>query len=212
MARHSRQALVRRATPDGCRYNSHSMDNLIGLSHLFQPYTLKSLTLRNRIGVSPMCQYSSEDGVANDWHLVHLGARAAGGAALVIAEATAVSPEGRITPGRRRPLGREADRTDRADKPVRQAAGGGARHPARPCRPQGLGRPAVGRRRAPAGRRRGWPTLAPSALAFGDALTKVPRRMTEADIAASSRTLWTQPNAPWRPAASGLRFTRPMAT
>src|SRR5450759_2551618 len=51
------------------------------------------------IGVSPMCMYSAEDGVANDWHLVHLGARAAGGAALVIAEATAVSPEGRITPG-----------------------------------------------------------------------------------------------------------------
>src|SRR5205809_1925878 len=67
--------------------------------HLFQPLTVKSVTLRNRIGVSPMCQYSSEDGVATDWHLVHLGSRAVGGAALVIAEATAVSPEGRITPG-----------------------------------------------------------------------------------------------------------------
>ena len=68
-------------------------------SHLFQPLTIKSVTLRNRIGVSPMCQYSSEDGVATDWHLVHLGSRAVGGAGLVIAEATAVSPEGRITPG-----------------------------------------------------------------------------------------------------------------
>src|SRR5271170_2911672 len=67
--------------------------------HLFQPLTVKSITLRNRIGVSPMCQYSSEDGVATDWHLVHLGSRAAGGAGVVIAEATAVSPEGRITPG-----------------------------------------------------------------------------------------------------------------
>jgi 2,4-dienoyl-CoA reductase-like NADH-dependent reductase (Old Yellow Enzyme family) len=75
------------------------MDNSIGRSHLFQAWTLKSVALRNRVGVSPMCQYSSEDGVATDWHLVHLGARAAGGAALVIAEATAVSPEGRITPG-----------------------------------------------------------------------------------------------------------------
>src|SRR5471030_628203 len=69
------------------------------MSALFDPLTLKSITLRNRIGVSPMCMYSSEDGVANDWHLVHLGARAAGGAGLVIAEATAVSAEGRITPG-----------------------------------------------------------------------------------------------------------------
>ena len=67
--------------------------------HLFEPFTLRSVTLRNRIGVSPMCQYSSEDGVATDWHLVHLGSRAVGGAALVIAEATAVSPEGRISPG-----------------------------------------------------------------------------------------------------------------
>ena len=66
--------------------------------HLFSEYRLKDITLRNRIGVSPMCMYSSDDGVANDWHLVHLGSRAVGGAGLVIAEATAVTPEGRITP------------------------------------------------------------------------------------------------------------------
>ena len=65
---------------------------------LFTPFTLRSLTLRNRVVVSPMCQYSSTDGFATDWHLVHLGSRAVGGAALVIAEATAVSPEGRISP------------------------------------------------------------------------------------------------------------------
>ena len=68
-------------------------------AHLFSPLTIKSITLRNRIGVSPMCQYSSQDGMATDWHFVHLGSRAVGGAGLVIAEATAVSPEGRITPG-----------------------------------------------------------------------------------------------------------------
>ena len=62
---------------------------------LFEPLTLRGVTLRNRIGVSPMCQYSSTDGFATDWHLVHLGSRAVGGAALVIAEATAVTPEGR---------------------------------------------------------------------------------------------------------------------
>src|ERR1019366_2824586 len=67
--------------------------------HLFQPLTFRSVTLRNRIGVSPMCQYSAEDGLANDWHYVHLGSRAVGGAGLVIVEATAVAPEGRITPG-----------------------------------------------------------------------------------------------------------------
>jgi 2,4-dienoyl-CoA reductase-like NADH-dependent reductase (Old Yellow Enzyme family) len=65
---------------------------------LFSPFQLRSLTLPNRIGVSPMCQYSSIDGFATDWHLVHLGSRASGGAGLVIAEATAVVPEGRITP------------------------------------------------------------------------------------------------------------------
>ena len=65
---------------------------------LFTPFTLRSLTLRNRIVLSPMCQYSSVDGFATDWHLVHLGSRAVGGAAVVMAEATAVSPEGRISP------------------------------------------------------------------------------------------------------------------
>ena len=65
---------------------------------LFTPLALRSVTLRNRILVSPMCQYSSADGFATDWHLVHLGSRAVGGAAAVIAEATAVSPEGRISP------------------------------------------------------------------------------------------------------------------
>ncbi|SKA30398.1 2,4-dienoyl-CoA reductase [Chitinophaga eiseniae] len=66
--------------------------------HLFTPLQLRTVTLRNRIAVSPMCEYSSEDGFANDWHLVHLGSRAVGGAGLVLTEAAAVSPEGRISP------------------------------------------------------------------------------------------------------------------
>ncbi len=65
---------------------------------LLDPFTLRSLTLRNRIGISPMCMYSATDGVPNDWHLVHLGSRAVGGAGLVFTEATAVVPEGRISP------------------------------------------------------------------------------------------------------------------
>jgi 2,4-dienoyl-CoA reductase-like NADH-dependent reductase (Old Yellow Enzyme family) len=66
--------------------------------HLFEPLTIGDVTLRNRIAVSPMCEYSAVDGVPNDWHLVHLGSRAVGGAGLVFTEATAVSPEGRISP------------------------------------------------------------------------------------------------------------------
>ena len=68
------------------------------MAHLFEPLTIKDITLRNRIGVSPMCQYSYRDGISNDWQVVHLGTRAAGGVGLIIAEATAVEPRGRITP------------------------------------------------------------------------------------------------------------------
>lgn len=68
------------------------------MPHLFDPLTIKDITLRNRVGVSPMCQYSYHDGISNEWQVVHLGARAVGGAGLVIAEATAVEPRGRITP------------------------------------------------------------------------------------------------------------------
>ena len=68
------------------------------MSILLSPLSIKGITFKNRIVVSPMCQYSSVDGFANDWHLVHLGSRAVGGTSLIIQEATAVSPEGRITP------------------------------------------------------------------------------------------------------------------
>ena len=69
------------------------------MSTLFSPFTIKDITFKNRIVIAPMCQYSAVDGVANDWHLVHLGSRAVGGAGLIIQEATAVSPEGRISAG-----------------------------------------------------------------------------------------------------------------
>jgi 2,4-dienoyl-CoA reductase-like NADH-dependent reductase (Old Yellow Enzyme family) len=67
------------------------------MANLFQPLKIRSIELKNRIVVSPMCQYSSINGFANDWHLVHLGSRAVGGAAVVFTEAAAVSAEGRIT-------------------------------------------------------------------------------------------------------------------
>jgi 2,4-dienoyl-CoA reductase-like NADH-dependent reductase (Old Yellow Enzyme family) len=68
------------------------------MAHLLEPLNLRDVSFRNRIMVSPMCQYSCKDGMPGDWHLVHLGSRAVGGAALVMAEATAVTPEGRISP------------------------------------------------------------------------------------------------------------------
>jgi 2,4-dienoyl-CoA reductase-like NADH-dependent reductase (Old Yellow Enzyme family) len=152
-------------------------------AHLFQSLTIKSVTLRNRIGVSPMCQYSSDDGVANDWHLVHLGARAAGGAGLVIAEATAVSPEGRITPG---DAGIWADKhiepLIRITRFLKEQGAVPGIQLAHAGRKASAARPWEGGAHLPddAG---GWPTIGPSALAFGAELPKVPREMTEADIA-----------------------------
>src|SRR5450432_3137364 len=68
------------------------------MPHLFDEFTLRKVTLRNRIGVSPMCEYSSKDGFVTEWHMVHLGSRAVGGAGLVMMEATAVEEHGRISP------------------------------------------------------------------------------------------------------------------
>ncbi|MGA2175347.1 MAG: NADH:flavin oxidoreductase/NADH oxidase [Verrucomicrobiota bacterium] len=151
--------------------------------HLFQPLTIKSVTLRNRIGVSPMCQYSSVDGVATDWHLVHLGARAVGGAGLVIAEATAVSPEGRITPG---DAGLWADKhiepIARVNRFLKEHGAVPAIQIAHAGRKASAARPWEGEAQL-ADKAGGWETIAPSALAFGGHLPKVPRAMTEADIA-----------------------------
>src|SRR4051794_1672811 len=152
------------------------------MPHLFESFALRSVTLRNRIGVSPMCMYSSDDGVATDWHLVHLGARAAGGAALVIAEATAVSAEGRITPG---DAGIWADkhveplvRINRFIKSQGAVAGVQLAHAGRKA---SAARPWEGgaHLRDGAGR---WQTVAPSALAFGGVLDEVPRELSVADI------------------------------
>jgi 2,4-dienoyl-CoA reductase-like NADH-dependent reductase (Old Yellow Enzyme family) len=150
--------------------------------HLFEPLKIKSIVLRNRIGVSPMCQYSSEDGMATDWHFVHLGSRAVGGAGLVIAEATAVSPEGRITPG---DAGIWADKhiepLARINRFVRQNGAVPGIQLAHAGRKASAALPWAGGAHLNdnAG---GWQTIAPSALAFGDDLPKVPRAVTEVDI------------------------------
>jgi 2,4-dienoyl-CoA reductase-like NADH-dependent reductase (Old Yellow Enzyme family) len=134
---------------------------------LFAPLTLRGVTLRNRIAVSPMCQYScADDGLATDWHLVHLGARAAGGAGLVISEATAVTAEGRISPA---DLGLWSDRhieplariarfiTSQGAAPGIQLAHAGRKGSTRA--------PAVGKGVITAGDG-GWTPLAPSAIPF----------------------------------------------
>ena len=109
---------------------------------LFEPFTLKGVTLRNRIAVPPMCQYMAVEGLIDEWHRVHPAGLARGGAGLVITEATAVSPEGRITPGC---TGIWNDGLAQAFAPVVasiKAAGAGP--PDRPCRAQGEREPAMG--------------------------------------------------------------------
>lgn len=150
--------------------------------NLFTPLSQRSLTLRNRIVVSPMCQYSAEDGVPNQWHFVHLGSRAVGGAALVISEATAVEARGRISPA---DTGLWNDGQAQAWAPIthfiREAgavAGVQLAHAGRKASvaaPWNGGGPA-----APADG--GWrPVIAPSALAF-DADSIEPQAMSLADI------------------------------
>jgi 2,4-dienoyl-CoA reductase-like NADH-dependent reductase (Old Yellow Enzyme family) len=82
----------------GINFNKFALLKSYKMSNLFSPLKIRSIEFKNRLVVSPMCQYSSEDGFANDWHFVHLGSRAVSGAALVFTEAAAVCPEGRISP------------------------------------------------------------------------------------------------------------------
>jgi 2,4-dienoyl-CoA reductase-like NADH-dependent reductase (Old Yellow Enzyme family) len=170
------------------------------MSHLFEPLTLRGLTLRNRIMVSPMCQYSSEDGFANDWHLVHLGSRATGGAGLVFTEATAVTPGGRISA---EDLGLwKDDHVEFMSRITRFVTGE---------------RAAVGIQLAHAGRKAstarpwlggapilpedgGWLAVAPSPLPF-DAGYATPAEMSECDIASMVRSFR---NAASRSLAAGF--------
>lgn len=154
------------------------------MSALFQPFQLKDVTLRNRIAVPPMCQYVAEEGVINDWHQVHLAGIARGGAGLVIAEATAVSPEGRITPGC---AGLWNDKQAEAFAPVVGAIKAAGAVPGiqigHAGRKASANRPWEGDDHIPEGDPRGWQTIAPSAIPFGAGLPKVPRAMTLDDIA-----------------------------
>jgi 2,4-dienoyl-CoA reductase-like NADH-dependent reductase (Old Yellow Enzyme family) len=155
------------------------------MSSLFSAFSLRGVEFRNRVFVAPMCQYSSRDGLPNDWHMVHLGSRAVGGAGLVCVEATGVSPEGRISPG---DTGLWSEAHTRAFEPI-----------AAFVKSQGA-RAAV--QLAHAGRKAstdvpwrggkplsesegGWQTLAPSAVPFGE--LPAPKEMTREEIEAVTR-------------------------
>ncbi len=152
------------------------------MPHLFDTLTLRGVTLRNRIGVSPMCQYSSLDGHADDWHLVHLGARAVGGAGLVIAEATAVEPRGRITPGC---AGLWADSQieplARVTRFIKQQGGVAGIQLAHAGRKASCARPWEGGQHL-SDSEGGWTPVGPSAIAFGGNQPRVPRELTADEI------------------------------
>ncbi|QGZ64387.1 NADH:flavin oxidoreductase/NADH oxidase [Paraburkholderia acidisoli] len=154
------------------------------MSALFEPFKLKSTQLRNRIAVPPMCQYSAVEGMPNDWHHVHYAQIARGGAGLVIVEATAVSPEGRITPGC---TGIWNDAQAEAFKPTVAAIKAAGAVPgiqiAHAGRKASANRPWEGDDHIAEDDARGWQTLSPSAIAFGANLPKVPKAMTLDDIA-----------------------------
>jgi len=170
--------------------------------HLFEPLTLRSVTLPNRVGVSPMCEYSADDGFANDWHLVHLGSRAIGGAGLVVTEAAAVEERGRITA---KDLGLWKDaHVERLSGIVRfldvhgavpgvQLAHAGRKASTRVPWEDGTGVPPE------AG---GWEPIAPSALAFSER-TLTPRAMSLDDIAEVTRAF---ASAVRRSLAAGFRL------
>ncbi len=151
------------------------------MSKLFESYKLRNVEFRNRIWVSPMCQYSSVDGMPTDWHLVHLGSRAVGGAGLVIMEATAVSSEGRISPS---DAGIWSDAHAEAYKGITKfikengaVAGIQLAHAGRKA---STGEPWNGGVKVDESDG-GWETVAPSAIAFSDDYP-LPREMSKADI------------------------------
>jgi 2,4-dienoyl-CoA reductase-like NADH-dependent reductase (Old Yellow Enzyme family) len=151
------------------------------MSSLFQPFRLRGVTLRNRIGVSPMCQYSSTDGFASDWHLVHLGSRAVGGAGLVLTEAAAVEARGRISP---EDLGiwddAQIELLARIVHSVHARGAVAGMQLAHAGRKAGTARPWEGGQPL-TDEQGGWNPIAPSALAFNTGY-RVPRAASHEDI------------------------------
>jgi 2,4-dienoyl-CoA reductase-like NADH-dependent reductase (Old Yellow Enzyme family) len=154
------------------------------MARLFEPLTLRGVTLPNRIGVAPMCMYSAVDGHATDWHLVHLGGRAVGGAGLIIQEATAVSADGRITPG---DVGLYLDShiapLRRINDFIRRQGAVPAVQLAHAGRKASAFIPWEGSGHLPL-EQGGWPIIGPTAEPFGAGLTRAPRPAAEDDLRA----------------------------
>ncbi|MCQ8241586.1 NADH:flavin oxidoreductase/NADH oxidase [Rhizosaccharibacter radicis] len=154
------------------------------MASLFEPFSLKSVTLRNRIAVSPMCQYMARDGVVTDWHRAHYATLARGGAGLLVVEASAVSPEGRITWG---DLGLWNEEQAEALRPIVADIKAGGAIPgiqiAHAGRKASANRPWEGDDHLPENDPHGWATIAASAVPFGGGLPRVPAAMTLDDIA-----------------------------
>jgi 2,4-dienoyl-CoA reductase-like NADH-dependent reductase (Old Yellow Enzyme family) len=162
------------------------------MSALFSPFELKDVTLRNRIAVPPMCQYSAVDGIVNAWHDVHYTGMARGGAGLVIVEATGVSPEGRITPGCTGLWNdTQAQGMARIAASIKQAGAVPGIQIAHAGWKASANRPWEGDDHISNDDPRGWQTISPSAIAFGGKLDKVPVAMTLDDIARVQRDFVT---------------------
>lgn len=153
------------------------------MSALFQPFELKDVRLRNRIAVPPMCQYMAEEGVVNDWHLSHYTSLARGGAGLVIVEATAVSPEGRITPNC---TGLWNDEQAKAFAPVveniKKAGAVAGIQIGHAGRKASANRPWDGDDHIAENDAKGWQPISPSPIAFGANLPREPEEMSLDDI------------------------------
>jgi 2,4-dienoyl-CoA reductase-like NADH-dependent reductase (Old Yellow Enzyme family) len=153
------------------------------MSTLFTPFRLKDVQLRNRIAVPPMCQYSAIEGHTTEWHQVHYPSLARGGAGLVIVEATGVSPEGRITPGCTGLWNdAQAEGLARIAAGIRAAGAVPGIQIGHAGRKASANRPWEGDDHIVEGDPRGWQPIAPSAVAYGGGLPRVPRAMTLADI------------------------------
>ncbi len=152
------------------------------MAQLFMPLQLRGITIRNRVWVSPMCQYSATDGVPNDWHLVHLGSRAVGGAGLVMAEATAVTPEGRISYGDTGLWNdTQADAFKRITSFIRAQGAVPAVQLAHAGRKASTDLPWQGGAPLPPTHPEGWQPMAPSAVAFSQGST-VPTELNQAGL------------------------------
>jgi 2,4-dienoyl-CoA reductase-like NADH-dependent reductase (Old Yellow Enzyme family) len=164
--------------PEGLLTSGHT-------SQLFSAFTLRGVTLRNRIVVSPMCQYQAVDGVVNDWHFAHYASLARGGSSLVVVEATGVSPEGRITTGCAGLWNDvQADALSRVATLIKAGGAVPGIQLGHAGRKASILRPweSTGDTQIPEGDPAGWMPIAPSAIAFGGKMPRPPREMSLADI------------------------------